>query len=146
MGGSRRAEARQGDAGKDEARQRQQLVVAEEACYQRGAGIEQGEERGTHHQAEPEDGVVVGPGRLALIDDGVDEARLDEYPRHGGEDGQHAHHAIVGRREQPRQEDAEDEARHLHPAVAYHAPDESACRLGLEIVAHRVVMMLVWQS
>ena len=65
-------------------------------------------------------------GVLALVERG-DETAFLQHGADGGENSEHAHHAVVGLGEQTGQENAEHKVEQLLDAVAHPAPKEAAC-------------------
>lgn len=96
-----------------------------EAGYERRTEEQDKIDGHAYRQIEPEHGIVVPVVDLPAIDQRKYKAALRQHPGDSREKRQRSHHAIVGRGEQPGQEDAEQQIEQLHHAIAYPAPQQT---------------------
>ena len=83
-------------------------------------------QRKTHRDVEPENAVVVLLSRILQVDDGLCESTLLQTACYGSEDGEHANHTVVGRRQQPGKENAYNQVEHLRTAAVDGGPEQPA--------------------
>ena len=95
------------------------------AGYQRCAEEKCHIETETHDDVEPEHRVVVAVGGMLQVDQSLCEAAALQVASDEREDGEYADDTIVGRREQARQEDAEQDVEHLCGAAVHGSPKQS---------------------
>ena len=91
-------------------------------CNERGTEKQDDVKGDSGQETEPEDRVVVAMSNFFLIGQGAGKATVLECPGNGGEDGQHAHHTVIGRCQDAGQENAECQIQQLLYSVADSAP------------------------
>ena len=116
------ADGGDGQTEEEHARHLYQTGLAEIVCDKRRADKEKGIERQAHQQVEPEHGVIVARRGRFQVDEPLGESASLNGSRDGGEEGEHTHDAIFGRREQPAEHNAEDDIQHLHATIVDDTP------------------------
>ncbi len=81
-------------------------------------------EDGTGNDIEPEHGIVVVCRWIFDIREPLGETAALQIAGNESEDGEHAHHAVVARRELLGKHDAEHEVKHLYRTTVYRSPKE----------------------
>ena len=84
-----------------------QSVVSIEAGDKRGATEQHNVQACPHQRTKPKDRVIIFVLHLPAVGQRSGEPAFLQGARHGGEDGQHPYHAIVGIIQQTGQDDAE---------------------------------------
>ena len=108
-----------------ESRQRHEFWLVEKISNERRTEKQDDVEHGATENIKPEDRVIVFLRDVFLAVERRDKTALLQGARQEREDGEHAHHAIVGRREQAAQKYAKHEVEHLLSAVVDAAPKNS---------------------
>ena len=101
------------------------VVVANQRCAEEQNNIS----RYSNDNVEEEHRVVVFVPRMVEIGERSAESAVLQIVGYDRENGQHSHHAIVGRRQQPSENNAEEQPDELHQRVVKGSPEETLCRL-----------------
>ena len=100
----------------------------EEPCDEGGTEEEEDIEQEAHRDVEPEDGVVVVMGGIALVGKCRNKTAVLQGVGNEREDSEHTYHAIVFLIEFPCQYNAEHCVQHLHGSCIECSPEEALRR------------------
>ena len=142
VGVGRDAEAAHDERQKDEMRQGREHRLVEEVGDERRREPQDGVEREAHEDVEPEHRVEVLVLGVLHVDEVGAEPRALQVARYGREDGDVSDDAILARRQQPSQHDADEQVEHLCGSAIERPPEEALGGFLFECVCHRWVFVI----